>query len=167
LTFTGTILAAAALSNGSARGVALVLAALGLGALAVEALHPGIGLAGITGALALIGSLVLFSTTPGAHLPVAWVIAAAAVLAAFAALVTPKVVAARRRRHLHQPPATLVGETALVERALRPEGVVRARGESWTARSSAPAEAGAQVRVTAVRGLSLDVEPIAVLKGEE
>lgn len=53
----------------------------------------------------------------------------------------------------------LVGEGAEVVEALVPTGRVRVRGELWTARSEQPAIAGRRVRITAVDGLTLEVEP--------
>jgi membrane-bound serine protease (ClpP class) len=53
----------------------------------------------------------------------------------------------------------LVGQTGEVSQALRPEGRVRVRGESWRARGPGAIELGARVRVTAVDGLVLEVEP--------
>jgi membrane-bound serine protease (ClpP class) len=53
----------------------------------------------------------------------------------------------------------LVGERAEVVEALAPTGRVRVRGELWAARSTRPAIAGRQVRITAVDGLTLEVEP--------
>jgi membrane-bound serine protease (ClpP class) len=53
----------------------------------------------------------------------------------------------------------LVGEEATVVEPCAPEGTVRLRGEIWKARSSFPCGAGERVRVTAVDGLTLEVEP--------
>jgi membrane-bound serine protease (ClpP class) len=53
----------------------------------------------------------------------------------------------------------LVGERAEVIEDCAPEGRVRARGEIWTATSPVPLEKGARVRVVAVEGLKLQVEP--------
>jgi membrane protein implicated in regulation of membrane protease activity len=53
----------------------------------------------------------------------------------------------------------LVGERAEVVEALDPAGRVRVRGELWAARAAQPAIAGQRVRVTAVDGLTLEVEP--------
>lgn len=57
-------------------------------------------------------------------------------------------------------PAALVGETAVVVDACRPSGRVRIRGEAWQARCAAGVDAGTQVRVRAVDGLVLVVEPV-------
>jgi membrane-bound serine protease (ClpP class) len=53
----------------------------------------------------------------------------------------------------------MVGERAEAMDPLDPEGKVRLRGEIWNARSSAPVEAGAGVRIAAVEGLTLVVDP--------
>ena len=55
----------------------------------------------------------------------------------------------------------LVGERAEVIEACAPAGRVRVRGEIWKARCETTAERGARVRVAAVDGLTLVVEPEA------
>jgi membrane-bound serine protease (ClpP class) len=65
-----------------------------------------------------------------------------------------------QRRHVQMGAETLVGETAVVVEPLRPEGKVRVVGELWRARCGTEAEAGARVRVTALDGLTLEVEPL-------
>jgi membrane-bound serine protease (ClpP class) len=54
----------------------------------------------------------------------------------------------------------LIGERAEVIEALTPGGRVRLRGEIWNARGSSAVGAGEQVRVAAVDGLTLLVEPM-------
>ena len=63
-----------------------------------------------------------------------------------------------RRYRVRTGAEGMVGEAAEVFQALDPEGRVRRRGEIWRARSSTPAAAGERVRVTAVDGLTLEVE---------
>jgi membrane-bound serine protease (ClpP class) len=53
----------------------------------------------------------------------------------------------------------LVGQRAEVIETLAPAGRVRVRGEIWNARSSATVAAGDRVRIAAVEGLTLMVEP--------
>lgn len=55
----------------------------------------------------------------------------------------------------------LVGASAEVIETCRPDGRVRLRGEIWHARCRAGAEVGERVRVAAVDGLTLEVEPVA------
>ena len=64
-----------------------------------------------------------------------------------------------RRYRLRSGPETLVGERATVVLPLNPVGRVRVRGELWNARSSAPAATGESVTITAIDGLTLEVEP--------
>ena len=53
-------------------------------------------------------------------------------------------------------PEHLIGEWAVVEEALEPSGVVRAKGERWRGEAlGAPAPVGRRVRIVAVRGLTL------------
>jgi membrane-bound serine protease (ClpP class) len=52
----------------------------------------------------------------------------------------------------------LIGSTAEVIEACEPAGRVRLRGEIWHARCASGAQVGDQVSVTAVDGLTLEVE---------
>jgi membrane-bound serine protease (ClpP class) len=53
----------------------------------------------------------------------------------------------------------LIGERAEVIEALSPAGRVRIRGEIWNARGRTAVPAGEPVRIAAVEGLTLLVEP--------
>jgi membrane protein implicated in regulation of membrane protease activity len=64
-----------------------------------------------------------------------------------------------RRYRLRVGPELLIGSQATVVTELAPEGRVRVRGELWKARSSGPAGAGETVRIAAIDGLTLEVEP--------
>jgi membrane-bound serine protease (ClpP class) len=61
----------------------------------------------------------------------------------------------------------LVGEIALARTPLVPQGKVFVHGELWNAISSAPVEAGEQVRVRAMADLHLEVEPVAVTTAKQ
>jgi membrane-bound ClpP family serine protease len=58
-----------------------------------------------------------------------------------------------------RPPLTgregMIGQRAVAETALRPRGLVRCKGELWTACAPAPVEAGGRLRVVAVRNMEL------------
>ena len=54
----------------------------------------------------------------------------------------------------------MLGETGIVRTPLEPTGMVLVHGELWKAASAAPAPEGALVRVVAVDGLLLRVEPL-------
>jgi membrane-bound serine protease (ClpP class) len=54
----------------------------------------------------------------------------------------------------------LIGATGEVATPLAPVGQIRVLGELWEARSSSELPAGTIVRVLALNGLTLDVEPV-------
>ena len=56
-------------------------------------------------------------------------------------------------------PETMVGRTAEVVVACRPNGQVRLHGELWAARCAAGANVGEVVRITALEELTFVVEP--------
>jgi membrane-bound serine protease (ClpP class) len=64
-----------------------------------------------------------------------------------------------RRMRSQTGAEALVGREAKVVETCRPDGKVRVHGELWQARCEEGADAGDTVRVTAVRGLTLDVVP--------
>jgi membrane-bound serine protease (ClpP class) len=64
-----------------------------------------------------------------------------------------------RRRKTRVGVETLVGRHATAVEQLALEGQVKVGGEIWRARSSVPCEAGSDVVVLAVHGLTLEVEP--------
>ena len=68
----------------------------------------------------------------------------------------------RRVRHqkVQTGVGTLVGATGEVSERLAPVGQIRVRGEVWEAHSSSELSPGARVRVIAVHGLTLEVEPV-------
>lgn len=63
-----------------------------------------------------------------------------------------------RRYRLRSGPETIVGQTAIVIDECAPDGRVRFQGEIWKARADDPVAEGDSVRITAVDGLTLDVE---------
>jgi membrane-bound serine protease (ClpP class) len=54
----------------------------------------------------------------------------------------------------------LVGATGTVPTPLAPSGQIRVLGETWEAQAAAAVPVGETVRVLAVHGLKLDVEPV-------
>jgi membrane-bound serine protease (ClpP class) len=64
-----------------------------------------------------------------------------------------------RRYRLRSGPETLIGRTATVVDDCDPIGRVRLDGEFWNARSDVPVHAGEVVRIKAIDGLTLGVEP--------
>ena len=66
-----------------------------------------------------------------------------------------------RRRRVQMGPETLVGTTGRVVTPCVPLGQVRVQGELWRAHCAEGADAGEEVRVVALDGLTLLVERAA------
>lgn len=68
-----------------------------------------------------------------------------------------------RRRRAQVGAEALVGSTARAVSALTPEGHVQVRGELWRARTTGAEAvvAGGPVRIVALEGLTLVVEPVS------
>jgi membrane-bound serine protease (ClpP class) len=64
-----------------------------------------------------------------------------------------------RRYRLRVGPETLIGMRAEVVRRCAPLGLVRVRGELWSAEATTPVDRGQTVTVSGLDGLTLRVEP--------
>ena len=102
--------------------------------------------------VAAIAAAVLF-------LPAPWGIAAVAVAAVVEVAEVFFWIRFLRRYRVTTGVEGLVGERAEVVAELAPTGRVRVRGELWAARSARTAIPGQRVRISAVDGLTLEVEP--------
>ncbi|MEQ6889979.1 nodulation protein NfeD [Halomonas sp. CS7] len=139
-------------------GLALIL--VGLGLIVGEALMPSFGILGIGGIVAfVIGSVILMDAdTLNISLPM---IGGIALLAAGLMLWVMTRFIGLRRRTPRTGQEELVGSEALVLDDFAGQGHVRLMGERWNARSTQQLARGQSVRVTAVDGLTLEVEPLA------
>lgn len=72
-----------------------------------------------------------------------------------------------RRNKLAIGQESFIGQVAVARSPLVPEGTVFFMGELWNAVSSSPAAVGARVRIRAVEGLKLQVEPEAAAASEQ
>ena len=113
----------------------------------------GAGLQGIP-MLTIVAVVLALTVLPS---PWGWV----AVLAAAAIDVAETAFFVRwsKRRRATVGAETLIGRSAVVVRALAPQGQVKLDGEVWQARASVELLAGDEVVVTAIEGLVLAVEP--------
>ena len=164
MTILGVIgLGATPLSLGS-----LLLIALGLTLLLVEALTPGFGLFGISGIISLaLGALLVIAFEPTRWIvspewigTFVWIVVAiTAPIAAFAAFMAYKVVEARKRKPVL---GAIVGEVAEAMDDMEEggEGFVIFRGELWMARALKRVAKGSKVRIVAKEGPRLIVEPL-------
>jgi membrane-bound serine protease (ClpP class) len=143
-------------------GVALVVA--GIVMFLLELKLPSYGTLTLGGVICLVlGALMLFKSEPG--MPALGVARSAIVsIAGSAALImatlTTLVVRVSRRRATTGSTG-LVGERGTALTDVGQEGRVFVHGEYWNARSARPIRKGANVRVTQVRDLVLDVEELS------
>ena len=121
------------------------------------------GVLGVGGTIALvIGSVMMTGTVPGVTVGLGFIVPAALAFAIIFLFLGRLALAAQRR-----PAVTgiegLVGIEGRARDALTPRttGYVLVRGELWRATSRSPVSPGDAIRVLDVRGLTLDVEPLA------
>jgi len=138
----------------------LALMGLGVAFMVAEAFVPSFGALGVGGLIAfVVGSVILLDEESGmaVSLPLIGGVAAASgmlLMGLIAMLVRA------RRRPVAVGAHRMVGLEGEALEPLAPEGQVRVGGEIWRARAPRPLPAGARVRVRAVRGLTLEVEPL-------
>lgn len=144
-------------------GVALIL--LGIGLLVSEAFVPSFGVLGLGGIAGFIAGALLLVDPDTPWISLSWGLLVPVALVSALAMVGLGLFALRARR---RPPAAgreaMVGGTAEALENIEGEGWVRAFGERWRARSSAPLPRGGRARIVGLEGLTLIVEPAA--KGE-
>lgn len=142
-------------------GVALIL--LGIAFMVAEAFMPSFGVLGLGGVAAFVaGAVILIDTeVPGYGIPLSLIITLGLVSAALVFAIVAMALKARRRA-LVGGDSELIGHLVPVENVAAEDathGWVRLQGENWQVRSPTVLQVGQQVRVTARRGLWLDVAP--------
>ncbi len=139
-------------------GLGLIL--LGIGFMVAEAFVPSFGALGIGGVVAfVVGSIILMDTDVEGY-TIAWplIAAVAAVSAAFFLGVVYMALKARKRRVVSGQ-EEMVGAIGEALENFKGEGRVRVHSEEWQARSGSAIKRGQKVKVTAIEGLMLTVEP--------
>ncbi len=139
-------------------GVALLV--LGIALMVAETFVASFGALGIGGVAAFVaGALMLVDAdVPGLQVSLSLVVPLAATSAALVAGIAALALKARRRPAVAGAEGMVGGLAEAIEDFER-EGRVRAFGEIWRARSSAPLARGQRARVRAVEGLVLKVAP--------
>jgi membrane-bound serine protease (ClpP class) len=139
-------------------GAALIL--LGIGFMVAELFLPTYGSLGVGGVTAFaVGSLILIDTdVPEFGIPYALIAGITAASAAFLFLVGGMLLRSRRRPVVSGR-EDMIGAGGEVLEDLDAEGWARVHGERWRVRSATPLRAGQRVRVTALHGLVLEVQP--------
>jgi len=135
-------------------GIALLLLAVGL--FIAEYFTTTFGLLTAGGIASLImGSLILFTHTPGVEVNKGLIAGVAVGVTAFAVFVVGAIIRGQRRRKATGAEG-MIGTTAIAKTPLDPTGTVRAQGELWTAASEGGRVApGEEVIITKVEALKL------------
>ena len=138
----------------------LALMAVGIGMMLGEAFTPTMGVLGVAGVIAfVIGSIILMDTQqPGYEVPLS-IIAAFTVTSAGLSLFTIGAAMRMRNQVALTGKEAMVGKQAEVLEDFERQGWVRAFGETWLAESAKPVKKQAIVRIVAVEGLILKVQP--------
>jgi len=146
-------------------GLALML--LGIAFMIAEVFLPSFGAIGVGGIVAFVlGSLLLIEDTdlPGFEIPYALIAGAAAASAGFLILMVGMLVRSRRRAVVSGR-EEMLGATGEALGDFELEGWARVHGEQWKVRSNRPVRRGQKLRVTAMEGLVLRVEPARITEG--
>ena len=158
-----TILACYGLEALPARAwaVGLIVAAMLAFAIDVQVGVPRVW-TGIGVVLTIVGSMFLFEPLPGVSLRPSWITLIAGVGGVMLTFIVgmPSMV----RTRFATPTIGrewMIGETGSVVERVGPDGVVQVGSAQWRARTNraTPVEAGEQVRVVAIDGVTLEVEP--------
>ena len=147
-------------------GMGLVL--LGVALMVGEAFQPSFGVLGIGGLIAFVtGSIFLMDTdVPGFGIDIS-VIVSFAIISALVFTVVIGMAIKARRRPVVSGLEELVGAKASVLDDFDRQGRVSIHSETWQALSNAPMRKGQRVKVSAIEGLTLRVEPLDTSTQEE
>ncbi len=142
-------------------GLAIALLALALLLFIAEA-HAPTTIAGLLGVAALVGAGFAWRDA-GHDLPVAAIVVGGVILAGFVVFASRKALAAQRDEPVRTGSEELIGSVGEVRAPLDPEGQIFIQGALWEARATGADQIGLgnRVRVKAVDGLTLEVEPVA------
>lgn len=139
----------------------LLLIVLGVALLIFEALVPSFGILGVGGLVALVvGAIMVTTEVPGITVNYAFIVPVALATGALVLALARLGIKAHRLKSVTGAEG-LEGLEGRTISAITPEraGQISLRGEIWRAVSGVPLAAGVRVRVTAVEGLTVHVEP--------
>lgn len=140
-------------------GIGLIL--LGVALMVAEAFQPSFGILGIGGVIAFVfGSIILLDTeAPGFGINLA-VIALFALLSALVFIIVIGMAIRARQRKVVSGLEQLLGGEASVLGDFDQQGMVAIHSEHWRAHTQTPLHKDQIVRVTGIKGLTLEVEPV-------
>jgi membrane-bound serine protease (ClpP class) len=140
----------------------LLLIVFGIALLLAELAVPSFGVLGVGGTVALvIGSIMATRQVPGIQVRLGAIVPVALALAA-AILLLGRLALQAQRRAPQVGAETMIGDVGRTRAPLAADtpGQIDVRGEIWRAVSRTPLPAGARVRIVAMDGLTLLVEPL-------
>ena len=139
-------------------GLALII--VGIALIVAEAFVPSFGALGLGGIAAFIfGSIMMFdSGIPGFGVSLTFVVAIAIIAGLFLLWLVSYLVKLRRRGAVTGR-ESILGGTGTAMDTFAGTGRIWLEGAAWAAVSKVPVEKGQQVVVTAIDGLTLEVEP--------
>jgi membrane-bound serine protease (ClpP class) len=140
-------------------GLGLII--LGIVFMIAEIFAPSFGALGLGGIIAfVVGSVILFDTD-GSEMQVAVpIIAAVTIVSSTFFLIALRMVFAAHRKPVVSGAEEMLGSIGQVLEDFDQAGRIRIHGEIWEVRSQSPLKRGEQVKVAAIDGLILKVEPI-------
>ena len=146
-------------------GMGLIL--LGIALMVGEAYEPSFGILGIGGVIAfVIGSIILIDTeAPGFGIDLS-VIATFALTSVILFVFVIGMAMKARRRPVVSGLEELLGAEAVVLEDFDSKGRVNIHSENWSALCNTPLQKGQHVKVTGMKGLTLQVEPLETSKQE-
>jgi membrane-bound serine protease (ClpP class) len=146
-------------------GAALLCLAVAL--FILEAKFTSHGVLGVGATVAMImGALLLVNGPPEMRIHLTTALAVSLPFAAITLFLVSLVVRARRNKVLTGI-AGMMNEIGVAQTQLAPDGTVFVHGEYWDASSPRPIEPGERVKITAVHGLKLAVEPVQLADSTE
>ena len=139
----------------------LVLLALGVAFMVLEAIVPSFGALGIGGAIAFVfGSVILYRDESGQIGVAIPLIATFALLSAALFIGVVGYALKTRRRPVVSGREEMLHALGVVEEDFTRNGRVHVHSESWAATTRTPLRKGQRVRVVGIDGLELTVEPL-------
>lgn len=145
----------------------LALLFIGIAFMVAEAFLPSFGVLGVGGLIAFVlGSILLLEDTelPDFEIPIALIGGMTVASAGFLIFVVGMLLRSRRQKVVSGR-EFLIGAPAEALEDFEREGWARVQGERWKVHSAAAVRRGEKLRVTAMRGLVLDVESEPPSKG--
>jgi membrane-bound serine protease (ClpP class) len=143
------------------RLIGVILLAASVVFFLLELKLPGLGAWSVLGIASLVlGGWFLFDRSGGAGVSPVAIVPVAAAVALFFGFVVAKLLAMRRLPPAQGPEAVIGREGVVLGTGLSPGGVVRVAAEEWNAVSATgPIPGGTKIKVIALDGLVLTVEP--------